>query len=110
MSAIIDFLYVVIQYLLSAIVWLVIASAIASWLIAFDVINMRNRGAYNVIRFLDRVTAPLLRPFRRIIPSLGGVDITPMILIIIILAAQRTLLPPLHDWLVAMVGGGAAVS
>jgi YggT family protein len=108
MSAVIYFIYLVIDFLLSAIVWIVIANAVVSWLIAFDIINLRNRTAYNVVRFLDRVTAPLLAPFRRFIPPLGGMDLTPMILIILIVAAQRALLPALFQWLEAMTGGGVS--
>jgi YggT family protein len=108
MSAVIYFIYLVIDFLLSAIVWIVIANAVVSWLIAFDIINLRNRTAYNVVRFLDRVTSPLLAPFRRFIPPLGGMDLTPMILIILIVAAQRALLPALFQWLEAMTGGGVS--
>ena len=106
MSAVIYFIYLVIDFLLSAIVWIVIANAVVSWLIAFDIINLRNRTAYNVVRFLDRVTSPLLAPFRRFIPPLGGMDLTPMILI---MATQQALLPALFQWLQASVGGGVAV-
>lgn len=109
MSAILDFLFLVISFLLSALVWLIIANAVVSWLIAFDIINMRNRAAYNIVRTLDRVTSPLLAPFRRFIPPLGGMDITPVILIILIVAAQRALLPALFGWLQATVGGGVTV-
>ena len=105
MSAIIDFIFLVIDFLLTAIVWLVIVNAVVSWLIAFDIINLRNPHAYNIVRMLDRATAPLLKPFRRFIRPIGGMDITPMILIILILAAQRALLPPLFIWLENSVGG-----
>ncbi|MGH7023809.1 MAG: YggT family protein [Caulobacteraceae bacterium] len=106
MSAILSFLFLIIDFLLSLIVWIVIANAVVSWLIAFDIINLRNRAAYAFVHFLDRVTAPLLAPFRRFIPPLGGMDITPVLLIILIVAAQRTLLPALFQWLQATVGGG----
>ena len=109
MSAILYFLFLVIDFLLSAIVWIVIANAVVSWLIAFDIINLRNRTAYNAVRFLDRVTAPLLAPLRRFIPPFGGMDVTPVILIIIVVAAQRALLPALFQWLQATVGGGVGV-
>jgi len=109
MPAVINFVYIVVDLLLSAIVWIVVANAIASWLIAFDIINLRNRAAYNVVQFLDRVTRPLLAPFRRFIPPLGGMDVTPMILIVIIVAAQRALLPAFFGWLIALTGGGEPV-
>lgn len=71
----------------SAIVWLVntviglvilliFVRAILSWLVAFNVINVSNRFVYEVLRFLEAVTDPIIRPFQRIIPRLGGVDIS----------------------------------
>ncbi len=65
-------------------IYLLIASAVISWLTAFNVINTRNRVVYSIISFLYRITEPALRPIRRIIPNLGGVDITPIILILIL--------------------------
>ena len=106
MAAVIEFLFLVIHYLIQAVIWIVIANAIVSWLIAFDVINMRNRLAYQVVHFLDAVTRPILRPFRRIIPPLGGIDISPVIVIVLLGAADQALLFPLHDWLVRKVSGG----
>ena len=63
-------------------IYLLIASAIMSWLIALNVINVRNRAVYYILSFLYRVTEPVLRPIRRIIPSIGGIDISPVIVII----------------------------
>ena len=100
------FAAVVFGYLLQLLVWLVIANALVSWLIAFDILNMRNRTAYAIVRGLDRVVSPFLRPFRRFIPPLGGMDITPVILIVLIMAAQQTLLGRRIGWLAA-AGSGA---
>ena len=69
--------------------WLLIASAILSWLVAFNVINTRNRAIYLVGDFLYRVTEPVLRPIRRILPNLGGIDISPVILILLILFLRQ---------------------
>jgi YggT family protein len=71
-----------ISAILSIIWWIVIASAIASWLVAFGVINTRNRGVYLVLDMLNRLTDPLLRPIRRLVPQFGGMDISPMILLL----------------------------
>ncbi len=109
MSAVIAFIYVVVNLALTAITWIVIANAIVSWLIVFDIVNLRNPTARSIVAFLDRVTRPLLAPFRRFIPALGGVDITPMILLILIIAAQQTLLPAFFGWLQALVGGTSSV-
>ena len=65
-------------------VWLLIASAILSWLIAFNVVNVRNPIVLQIADFLDRVTEPALRPIRRILPNLGGIDVSPIILILLL--------------------------
>ena len=65
-------------------VWLLIASAVLSWLIAFNVVNLRNPIVMQVADFLDRVTEPALRPIRRVLPNLGGIDISPIILILLL--------------------------
>jgi YggT family protein len=62
--------------------WIVIASAIMSWLVAFGVINVRNQFIRVVVDMLYRLTEPLLRPIRRFLPNLGGVDISPIILLL----------------------------
>ena len=66
-------------------IWVVIASAILSWLIAFNVVNTSNRFVYSVAETLYRLTEPALRPIRSIIPNLGGIDISPVILILILM-------------------------
>ena len=63
---------------------ILIASAVASWLVAFNVLNTQNQFIYNLLRFLYRVTEPVLRQIRRIIPPIGGFDLSPMILIILL--------------------------
>lgn len=70
--------------ILSLMTWAIILSAIISWLFAFDVINRRNRFVNQLADFLDRITAPLLEPFRRIIPPLGGIDISPIVVLLLI--------------------------
>ena len=104
MAALIQFLFIVVHYLIQAVIWLIIANVIVSWLVAFDVLNMRNRLARQVTHFLNVATRPLLRPLQRIIPPLGGLDITPMILIIVLEAADQALLPPLFGWIIQRVG------
>ncbi len=63
-------------------IWLLIASAVLSWLIAFNVVNTRNQVVHTVGDMLYRLTEPLLRPIRSMLPNLGGIDISPVILII----------------------------
>ena len=88
-----SFIHFVLDSILSLLVWAMIISAILSWLVAFDVINFRNRFVYNISRVLDAVTRPVLRPFQKIIPPLGGVDISPIIAILIIQGFRMYLLP-----------------
>lgn len=71
--------------------WVVIISAILSWLIAFSVVNTSNRFVYAIWDFLHRITEPALRPIRRLMPSLGGVDISPVILILLLYFLQMVL-------------------
>jgi YggT family protein len=68
---------------------LIVASAILSWLVAFNVVNTRNDFVRSIWNFLDAVTQPALRPIRRILPNLGGVDISPIILILLIIFIEK---------------------
>jgi YggT family protein len=70
-------------------IWLLIASAVLSWLIAFNVVNTRNQLVANIGEFLYRITEPALRPIRRMLPNLGGIDISPVILIILLLFLKQ---------------------
>jgi YggT family protein len=64
--------------------WLVILSAVMSWLLAFNVVNMRNDFVRSVARTLDALTEPVLMRIRRYMPNLGGVDLSPIVLILLI--------------------------
>ena len=68
------------------VIFAVIISAILSWLIAFDVLNVRNKVVYRVARAIDGLTDPLLRPIRKVIPLLGGIDLSPVVLILLLQA------------------------
>jgi YggT family protein len=63
-------------------IWILIASAVLSWLVAFNVVNTRNPIVHSIGDFLYRITEPALRPIRSMLPNLGGIDISPVILII----------------------------
>ena len=63
-------------------IWILIASAVLSWLVAFNVVNTRNPIVHAIGEFLYRITEPALRPIRNMLPNLGGIDISPVILII----------------------------
>jgi YggT family protein len=70
-------------------IWLLIASAVLSWLVAFNVVNTRNPIVANIGEFLYRITEPALRPIRNMLPNLGGIDISPVILIILLLFLKQ---------------------
>ena len=71
--------------------WIVIASAIFSWLYAFGVVNPRNQFVATIGRMLYQLTEPALRPLRRFIPALGGLDVTPIVLLLVIFLIQRVI-------------------
>ncbi len=93
MHALIGFVAMVI----SLYIWVVIISAIFSWLIAFDVVNRRNRAVYTVADSLYRLTEPALRPIRKVLPDLGGLDISPVVLILGLIFVRDVVL---LSWLV----------
>jgi YggT family protein len=72
--------------------WLIILSAIFSWLYAFNVVNPRNQFVGTIGHFLQRVTEPALRPIRRLLPDLGGIDISPIILLLLIFFLRQFIL------------------
>ena len=104
MAAVIGFVFYVLSGLLSLFTLLILVSVVLSWLIAFDIINTRNPTVYNIVRALDAVSRPILRPFQRIIPPLGGVDISPVFALLVLGGIQRFLLPALESFLVGLVG------
>ena len=78
-------LFLVIDLALQLYIWILIAAAIFSWLVAFNVVNVRSPVVGMVGDFLFRITEPALRPIRNMMPDLGGIDISPVILILIII-------------------------
>lgn len=72
--------------------WIMIAAAVFSWLYAFNVVNPRNQFVGMIGNFLYRVTEPVLRPIRRILPDLGGVDLSPIVVLLLIFFLQRLLI------------------
>jgi YggT family protein len=78
-------LFLVIDLALQLYIWLLIAAAVLSWLVAFNVVNTRNQVVGTIGDFLYRITEPALRPIRNLLPSFGGLDISPIILILIII-------------------------
>ncbi|WP_027169137.1 YggT family protein [Mesorhizobium sp. WSM3224] len=80
--------------------WIIIASAIFSWLYAFNVVNSRNQFVGTVGNMLFRLTDPALRPIRRFMPDLGGIDISPIILLLIIFFIRQFIVTTVWSWVV----------
>lgn len=75
-------------------IWGLVIWAISSWLVAFNVVNTRNRFVSGVLDALDRIYGPLVRPIRRFLPDFGGIDLSPLVLWLVLSGAQQ-LLPAL---------------
>jgi YggT family protein len=99
-----SFIEFIISSLLELVILALVINAIVSWLIVFDVVNMRNPVIYQFTRFLDAVTRPILRPVQKIIPPFGGVDISPIIVIIVLVGVQRFILPLIFSPLRGVLG------
>lgn len=77
-------LFAVLDVLLQVMMWIIIIQAILSWLVAFNVINTHSDFVRSFLYALDRITAPLYRPIRRILPDFGGLDFSPMVVLLLI--------------------------
>ena len=86
-------LFGIADLLLRVAMYVIIIQAILSWLVAFNVINMHNDFMRSFLRALDRMTEPLYRPFRRILPDFGGLDFSPLIVLLLIIMLKDYLLP-----------------
>ncbi len=73
---------ILVDTLITVYIWAVIIQVVLSWLVAFGVVNTRNRLVYTVGDFLFRITEPALRPVRNVLPNLGGIDISPLVVIL----------------------------
>jgi len=91
MQPLVQSLFSIFYMVLDLYVWVIIISAILSWLVAFNVINTRNQFVYTVGNVLYRLTEPALRPIRRFMPNLGGIDLSPIVLLLAIFFVQQLL-------------------
>lgn len=87
------FVNLVIGGLIGFLILCMFVNAIISWLLMFDIIRLGSPGAHAVVNFLDAVTRPILRPFRRFIPLLGGVDLSPLVALLVLIGINNYLLP-----------------
>ena len=77
-------LFTIADFLLQVLTWIIVIQAILSWLVAFNVINTYNNFVRSFLYALDRITAPLYRPVRRILPDFGGLDFSPIVVLLLI--------------------------
>lgn len=83
----------IVDLLLWLLMWIIIVQAILSWLVAFNVINTQNEFVRSVLYALDRMTQPLYRPIRRILPDFGALDLSPMVVLLIIIVLRDYVIP-----------------
>jgi len=77
--------------LLSVLMWIIIGQVILSWLLAFNVLNTSSQGVRTFALALERITAPLYRPIRKVLPDFGGLDFSPLVILILIQVIKRLL-------------------
>lgn len=76
------------ELLLNVLWWIIIIQVVLSWLFAFNVLNTSSDGLRRFVEALDRITAPLYRPIRKLLPDFGGIDFSPLVLLILLSIAQ----------------------
>jgi YggT family protein len=74
-----------IDTILAFLFWVIFINAVTSWLVAFNVVNPYNQVVRAILEFLNKVSEPLCRPIRRIMPDLGGIDLSPMVVLLLIM-------------------------
>ena len=77
-------LFDIVDFLLGILGWIIIGQVILSWLFAFNVLNTGSQGLRTFVDALDRITAPFYRPIRRLMPDFGGIDFSPLVLLVLI--------------------------
>ena len=96
MIAVINFIFFIAGGLLTVLVWAILINVVLSWLFAFGVINPHNRVVGQIAYALDSFVRPFLDPVRRFLPSLGGLDLSPIVVLLVIRGVQVYLLPAAH--------------
>jgi YggT family protein len=84
-------LFQIAHYLLSILFWIIIVQFVVSWLVVFNVINVHSQGVRAFVGAINRITEPLYRPIRRILPDFGGLDFSPLVVVILIQIAHMLL-------------------
>ena len=82
-------LLILVDSIVTIYIWILIINAILSWLIAFNILNTSNRLVYSLLDVSYKMTDPLLRPIRNFLPSLGSIDISPVVLILLLMFVRN---------------------
>ena len=93
-------LYSLIDYILMILTWIIIAQAILSWLVAFNVLGNSNDTVRQIYFALDKLTEPVYRPIRKIMPDFGALDLTPMVVLLIVFFLRSNVLPAVFGALI----------
>jgi YggT family protein len=83
----------IIQVLLTVLWWIIIIQAVLSWLVAFNVVNTSNDFVRQILYALDRITEPLYRPIRKILPDFGALDLSPLVVLLVLYILQSIVIP-----------------
>lgn len=86
----------IINILLNVVWWIIIIHIVLSWLVAFNVINTHNQFVAQLLDSLNRITEPVYRPIRKILPDFGMLDLAPMIVLLVVIIVQSSILPRLY--------------
>jgi YggT family protein len=85
----------ILDIVLTVVTWFIIIQIVLSWLVAFNVVSMQNDLVRQMVESLNRITEPVFRPVRKIMPDLGMIDLAPMVVLLVIMIVQRSIIPRL---------------
>jgi YggT family protein len=83
----------IIDFILAIVMYVIFAQVILSWLVVFNVINLHSPAVRSIVGALERITAPIYRPIRRLLPDFGGLDFSPLVVILVIILIRSKVLP-----------------
>jgi len=95
-------IFQIVEVLLDVLWWIIIVQALMSWLLAFNVINLYNDTVRAVWQALEKITDPIYRPIRRIMPDFGALDLSPLVVLMIIYIIGRVIIPHIAAWYMGM--------
>ena len=91
-------IYGLISLAITVYIWIILIQVLISWLIVFEVINVNNSKAQSLINLLKKATDPVFKPLQKVIPTIGGIDITPIVVILGLSLLQRALYGGFYGW------------